>query len=89
MPQNFRPAIEKGIIEAASGAVAGYPLVDFKVTLIDGSFHAVDSDEHSFRAADAKRFVPRWRKLSRPCSNRSWMSRCLRPKRFLATSWAT
>ena len=57
VPQNFRPAIEKGIIEAAAnGAVAGYPLVDFKVTLIDGSFHAVDSDEHSFRAAGRKAF---------------------------------
>jgi elongation factor G len=57
IPQNFRPAIEKGIIEAAqSGAVAGYPLVDFKVTLIDGSYHAVDSDEHSFRAAGRKAF---------------------------------
>lgn len=57
VPQNFRPAIEKGIIEAAaSGAIAGYPLVDFKVTLIDGSYHAVDSDEHSFRAAGRKAF---------------------------------
>lgn len=57
VPQNFRPAIEKGIIEAAQGgAVAGYPLVDFKVTLIDGSYHAVDSDEHSFRAAGRKAF---------------------------------
>ncbi len=57
VPQNFRPAIEKGIVEAASnGAVAGYPLVDFKVTLIDGSYHAVDSDEHSFRAAGRKAF---------------------------------
>ncbi len=57
VPQNFRPAIEKGILEAAaSGAIAGYPLVDFKVTLIDGSFHAVDSDEHSFRAAGRKAF---------------------------------
>ncbi len=57
VPANFRPAIEKGIIEAAaSGAVAGYPLVDFKVTLVDGSFHAVDSDEHSFRAAGRKAF---------------------------------
>ncbi len=57
VPQNFRPAIEKGIIEAAmSGSVAGYPLVDFKVTLIDGSFHAVDSDEHSFRAAGRKAY---------------------------------
>jgi elongation factor G len=57
VPQQFRPAIEKGIIEAAaSGAVAGYPLVDFKVQLIDGSYHDVDSDEHSFRAAGRKAF---------------------------------
>jgi elongation factor G len=57
IPQNFRPAIEKGIIEAAqTGSVAGYPLVDFRVTLIDGSYHAVDSDEHSFRAAGRKAF---------------------------------
>lgn len=57
VPANFRPAIEKGIIEAAAGgSVAGYPLVDFKVTLIDGSFHAVDSDEHSFRAAGRKAY---------------------------------
>ncbi len=57
IPANFRPAIEKGILEAAQGgAVAGYPLVDFKVTLIDGSYHTVDSDEHSFRAAGRKAF---------------------------------
>jgi len=57
VPQNFRPAIEKGILEAsAGGAVAGYPLVDFKVTLIDGSYHSVDSDEHSFKAAGRKAF---------------------------------
>ncbi len=57
IPQNFRPAIEKGIVEAAqNGAIAGYPLVDFKVTLVDGSYHTVDSDEHSFRAAGRKAF---------------------------------
>ncbi len=57
IPQNFRPAVEKGIIEAAqNGAIAGYPLVDFKVTLIDGSYHSVDSDEHSFKAAGRKAF---------------------------------
>ena len=57
IPQNFRPAIEKGILEAAAGgAVAGYPLVDFKVTLVDGSYHTVDSDEHSFKAAGRKAF---------------------------------
>jgi len=57
VPQQFRPAIEKGIIEASkAGAIAGYPLVDFKVQLIDGSYHPVDSDEHSFRAAGRKAF---------------------------------
>ena len=57
IPAGFRPAIEKGIMEAAvSGAVAGYPLVDFRVTLIDGSYHTVDSDEFSFRAAGRKAF---------------------------------
>lgn len=57
VPQQFRPAIEKGIVEAAQGgAVAGYPLVDFKVTLVDGSYHTVDSDEHSFRAAGRKAY---------------------------------
>ncbi len=57
VPQQFRPAIEKGILEAAqNGAIAGYPLVDFKVELIDGSYHSVDSDEHSFRAAGRKAF---------------------------------
>jgi elongation factor G len=57
VPQQFRPAIEKGIVEAASsGAIAGYPMVDFKATLIDGSYHTVDSDEHSFRAAGRKAF---------------------------------
>ena len=57
VPQQYRPAIQKGIVEAAqSGAIAGYPLVDFKVQLIDGSYHTVDSDEHSFRAAGRKAF---------------------------------
>jgi elongation factor G len=57
VPQNFRPAIEKGIVDAAAtGAVAGYPMVDFKAVLVDGSYHTVDSDEHSFRAAGRKAF---------------------------------
>ena len=41
---------------AQTGYVAGYPMVDFRVTLIDGSYHTVDSDEHSFRAAGRKAF---------------------------------
>lgn len=52
IPQQFRPAVEKGIQDARlRGFLAGYPVVDFKVTLIDGKFHPVDSNELSFRMA--------------------------------------
>jgi len=52
VPKNFFPGIEKGIREtAAEGVLAGYPLSDFKATLYDGSFHAVDSNELSFKIA--------------------------------------
>jgi elongation factor G len=52
VPREFIPAVEKGVIEAAeTGVVAGYPVVDVKVTLFDGSYHDVDSDEISFRMA--------------------------------------
>ena len=57
IPQQWRPAVEKGIKDAAArGYLAGYPLVDFKVQLIDGSFHTVDSDDHSFQMAGRKAF---------------------------------
>jgi elongation factor G len=57
IPQNWRPAVEKGIKDAsARGAIAGYPMVDFKVELIDGKFHAVDSDDLSFQLAGRKAF---------------------------------
>jgi elongation factor G len=57
IPQNWRPAVEKGIKDAASrGAIAGYPVVDFKVELIDGKFHPVDSDDLSFQIAGRKAF---------------------------------
>ncbi|HTA78665.1 MAG TPA: elongation factor G [Terracidiphilus sp.] len=52
IPRGFIPAVEKGIIEsAARGYLAGYPVVDFKVTLYDGSYHDVDSNEMSFKMA--------------------------------------
>jgi elongation factor G len=54
IPKNFIPAIEKGIREASDhGLVAGYPVVDFKVTVYDGSYHDVDSSEMAFKAAGA------------------------------------
>ncbi len=52
IPQQFRPAVEKGIQETRMrGYLAGYPVVDFRVTLIDGKFHQVDSNELSFKMA--------------------------------------
>lgn len=57
IPKNFIPAVEKGILEAAEkGYLAGYPVVDFKVTLYDGSYHDVDSSELSFKLAARKAF---------------------------------
>jgi elongation factor G len=57
IPQNWRPAVEKGIKDAAArGAIAGYPMIDFKVELIDGKFHPVDSDDLSFQLAGRKAF---------------------------------
>jgi elongation factor G len=52
IPREFIPAVEKGIKEVSeSGVLAGYPVVDIKVTLFDGSFHEVDSNEMAFKMA--------------------------------------
>jgi len=52
VPRNFIPAIEKGIVEsAARGYLAGYPVVDFRAVVYDGSYHDVDSNEMSFKMA--------------------------------------
>ena len=52
IPRNFIPAVEKGIVEAMErGVVAGYPVVDVKVKLYDGSYHSVDSSELAFKLA--------------------------------------
>ncbi|MBO9368811.1 MAG: elongation factor G [Chloroflexi bacterium] len=57
IPREFIPAVEKGIREAAeSGVMAGYPVVDVKVTLFDGSFHEVDSSEMAFKMAASMAF---------------------------------
>ena len=57
IPKNYIPAVEKGIIEAAeNGFLAGYPMVDFRVVLYDGSYHDVDSSELSFKLAARKAF---------------------------------
>lgn len=52
IPREYIPAVEKGIMEAVeSGVLSGYPMTDLKVTLVDGSFHEVDSSELAFRMA--------------------------------------
>jgi len=52
IPRNFIPSAEKGIMQACSeGAVAGYPIVDVRVTLVDGSYHEVDSSDMAFQRA--------------------------------------
>lgn len=57
IPKNFVPAVEKGIREAKEhGFLAGYPMVDFKVNLYDGSYHDVDSSDMAFKIAGSKAF---------------------------------
>lgn len=57
IPKEYIPAIEKGIKEAAeSGVLAGYPVVDLKVSLFDGSYHEVDSNEMAFKMAASMAF---------------------------------
>jgi elongation factor G len=57
IPRQFVPAVEKGIQDSRlRGYLAGYPVVDFKVTVYDGSYHAVDSNEMSFKMAGSLAF---------------------------------
>ena len=57
IPREYIPAVEKGVREAMEGGVlAGYPLVDVKVTLLDGSYHEVDSSEMAFKIAGSMGF---------------------------------
>ncbi len=52
IPQNFRPSVQKGIVDnMAKGVVAGYPMVDVRVRLVDGKYHTVDSNDMAFQIA--------------------------------------
>ncbi|HJU85975.1 MAG TPA: elongation factor G, partial [Gemmatimonadota bacterium] len=63
VPREYIPAVDKGVKEALEGGViAGYPVVDVKVTIFDGSYHDVDSDEISFRMAAIFGFKDGFRK---------------------------
>jgi elongation factor G len=57
VPGRFVPAVEKGVVETMlKGVLAGYEVVDLKVTIFDGTYHTVDSDENSFKIAGAMAF---------------------------------
>ena len=65
IPREYIPAVEKGIKEATeNGVIAGYPMVDVKVTLFDGSYHDVDSSEIAFKIAGSMAFKQAARKAS-------------------------
>src|SRR6202043_339563 len=63
VPREYVPAVDKGIKEAVeTGVIAGYPIVDVKVTLFDGSYHDVDSNEMAFKIAGSMGFKEGFRK---------------------------
>jgi elongation factor G len=65
VPREYIPAVGKGVADATkSGVLAGYPVVDIKVTLFDGSYHEVDSSENAFKMAGSMAFKDGMRKAS-------------------------
>ncbi|MDP2324216.1 MAG: elongation factor G [Gammaproteobacteria bacterium] len=65
VPREFIPAVEKGLIETLpNGVLAGFPVVDIKVTLFDGSYHDVDSNENAFKMAASIAFKDGMRKAN-------------------------
>lgn len=57
IPQTYRPSVEKGILDRmAKGVIAGYPVMNIKVRLLDGKYHDVDSSDYAFQAAGSKGF---------------------------------
>jgi elongation factor G len=67
IPRNYIPAVEKGIIEAAAkGYMAGYPVVDFRASVYDGSYHDVDSSEMAFKIAGSFAFK-KCMEQAKPC----------------------
>ena len=65
VPREYIPAVQRGLVETLpAGVLAGYPVVDVKVTLFDGSYHEVDSNENAFRMAASIAFKDGMRKAS-------------------------
>jgi len=65
VPREYIPAVQKGVVDATTnGVLAGYPVVDVKVTLFDGSYHEVDSSEQAFKMAGSMAFKDGMRKAT-------------------------
>ena len=65
VPREYIPAVEKGLIDTLpAGVLAGFPVVDVKVTLLDGSYHEVDSNENAFKMAASMAFKEGMRRAS-------------------------
>lgn len=61
VPRQYIPAVEKGMRESMEhGILAGYPVVDVRITLLDGSYHTVDSSEMAFKIASNMAFKKLW-----------------------------
>ena len=70
IPRQYIPSVEKGIAEAKNtGILAGFPVVDFRVSLYDGSFHDVDSSDMAFKIAGSMGFKKGWSRPTPPCWN--------------------
>ena len=79
--QTYRPAVDKGIQEAAErGVLAGYPMVDFKITLLDGKEHSVDSSEMAFKLAGRT-------STRAAAASRAWTPRTARPPSMPRCRW--
>ena len=90
IPKEYVPAVDQGIQEALEGGVvAGFPMVDVKVQLVDGSYHEVDSSEIAFKIAGSMAVKEAVKRASPACSSRSWPSRSWCRRSSSARSSAT
>jgi elongation factor G len=86
VPKEYIPAVEKGVIGAMErGVIAGYPMVDIRVVLLDGSYHQVDSSEYAFRIASSMGFKEAARKAGPALLEPVMSTQIIVPEAFLGT----